>query len=587
VLATSQAPLEVPGAKTLALRPLATEEEAQRLFFARSGLDRRDVGLTSDERSTVEPLYVDLHGNAAALEIAAAQVRRSGFEHTVDARRRRSLSGDASNVMRLAVLSSLQDAPEAEAAVFARLAAMPDWFTLEAARAVAGGDTVAVEDVPTHLRALVDRALVVIDVRDVGGQRFRFLPSVREIAAEQLEARGEVESASRRHADHYLRLAEQARGRLQGRSARRWLARLEAEQQHFRAALRWGVEHDRSVGFRLAAALWLPCLMRSNFSEARHWMAALVTRYRPDFGELPPEEVCALAEVALGAGYLAYHQADYADAERQLELFHALQQRPGARPAHADDVSLRGLLARRRCQFAEARALLTDAAAVNREEGRLGRLADRLNTLGNILRECRGDLQEARRLQEESLAIFARLGDLRGAAMVQCDLGYLHMDRGELGEAHGLLEDSLATRKRVKDAQGVGQSLNGLGRLARQGREPQRAIRYHEEAAELFQDMGDELRLAESFEALALALAAAGRGAEAPAHLARAGEVRARVGAPPPPVLVDALQRLHDAEGGPGPDPEPDPEPERAGRFTRQPPTATPSAGDGSQDSTS
>ena len=574
VLATSPAPLDVPWEHVLALQPLSTTEEAERLFFDRSGLGRRDSGLSPAERTTVEPLYTDLHGNAAALEIAGAQVRRSGVARSIDARRRRSGSGEASDVLRLAVLSSLHDVPEPDAAVFARLAAMPDWFTLAAARAVVGGDPVADEDVPDHLRALVDRALVLIDVRDVGGQRFRLLQSVREIAAEQLQARGEVESTSRRHAEHYLRLAEQSKGKLQGRSARRWLARLEAEQQHFRAALRWGVEHDRSVGLRLAAALWLPSLMRSNFSEARRWMDELVTRYRPQFGELSPEEVGALADVALGAGYLAYHQADYPDAARQLELFHELQQRAGTGPAHADDISLSGLIARRRCRFDEALALLTAAADVNRAERKLGRLADRLNTIGNVLRERRGDLAEARRLQEESLAIFARLGDLRGAAMVQCDLGYLHMDLVELEEARGLLEESLATRKRVKDAQGVAQSLNGLGQLERQAGATEAAIRHHEKAAERFQDMGDELRLAESFEALALALAVAGRAEEIPGYLQRSEEVRARLGAPRPPVLVDALQRILGAEDEPG----------RTGRFTRSAgdlPATTPSADTG------
>jgi predicted ATPase len=533
VLVTAETRLGVPWESVLALKPLTPSREAKRLFFARSGLE--DV--SRDDRSAAEPLYKELRGNAAALEIAAAQVRSSGVRRTVDARRRGG-AGKAADVLRLAVLSSLQDLTEAEAALFARLAAMPDWFTLAAARAVAAGDPVDDEGIPQHLRALVDRSLVLIDARDAGGQRFRFLPSVREIAAERLDERGEREPVSRRHAEHYLRVAEQADRRLQGREARRWLARLEAEQQHLRAALRWSIEHDRSLALRLSSALWIPNLMRSNFAEARRWIAEVVDRAIPE--QLTPADVPVLANVVIAGGYLAYHQADYVDAERLLELLHDVQRRPGAGPTHGDDVNLRGLIARRRCRFDEAMPLLAAAADASREERDLARLADRLNTMGNAVRECCGDLAEALRRQEQSLGTYVRLGDLRGSAMVQCDLAYVLLDRGgHDDEARRLLDESLATRKRIKDAQGVGQSLNGLGRLEREDGAAELAIRHHRQALELFEDMGDALRVAETLEALALADAR-----EAPAHLDRAAAVRERLGAPRPPVLTDALDRI-------------------------------------------
>jgi predicted ATPase len=116
VLVTAQARLGVPWENVLALQPLSSSKEAERLFFSRSRLDGGEAAMSPDDRSSVEPLYKELHGNAAALEIAAAQVRSAGVQRTADARKRGGAGQDA-DVLRLAVLSSLQDVPDAEAAL--------------------------------------------------------------------------------------------------------------------------------------------------------------------------------------------------------------------------------------------------------------------------------------------------------------------------------------------------------------------------------------------------------------------------------------------------------------------------------------
>ena len=56
----------------------------------------------------------------------------------------------------------------------------------------------------------MEQSLVVAEARADGTTRYRLLAAVREFAREQPEARGEGEEARRRHAEHYLALAERA-----------------------------------------------------------------------------------------------------------------------------------------------------------------------------------------------------------------------------------------------------------------------------------------------------------------------------------------------------------------------------------------
>ena len=138
--------------------------------------------------------------------------------------------------------------------------------------------------------------------------------------------------------------------------------------------------------------------------------------------------------------------------------------------------------------------------------------------------------------------MYARLGDLRGAAMVQCDRAYICLDRDDHAGAQRLFEESLHGRIRVRDKQGEAQSLNGLGILGREQGGPDAAIARHEQALEIFDRIGDALRVAESRESLGLALFQAGRAAEGREQLKQAQQVRDRLGAPRPPVLRNAVE---------------------------------------------
>ena len=93
-------------------------------------------------------------------------------------------------------------------------------------------------DVVDGLASLVDN-----EPRSAGGTddepRFAMLETIREYAAERLEESDEAEELRRRHAEHFLALAEEAEPNLSVGSHAEWLDRLERDHDNLRAALDW------------------------------------------------------------------------------------------------------------------------------------------------------------------------------------------------------------------------------------------------------------------------------------------------------------------------------------------------------------
>ena len=87
--------------------------------------------------------------------------------------------------------------------------------------------------------ASLDRTAALIDDSLLErGDRLRMLETIREFAMERLEESGEATEVRRRHAEHFLALAEQAQPHLRG-SPREWLDRLQRDHDNLRTAFDW------------------------------------------------------------------------------------------------------------------------------------------------------------------------------------------------------------------------------------------------------------------------------------------------------------------------------------------------------------
>jgi non-specific serine/threonine protein kinase len=146
------------------------------------------------------------------------------------------------------------------------------------------------------------------------------LETIREYAAERLEAMPEAERARSAHAAAFLALVEAGGRPHAGLARKEWLERVDTEHNNLRAALDWYREHDPRAALRLAASMSAFWSLRGHHTEGRQRLGELLS--------LVPEPGAARGSALNGAGWLAIDQGDYADAAAMLgesiQLSHAL-----------------------------------------------------------------------------------------------------------------------------------------------------------------------------------------------------------------------------------------------------------------------
>ncbi len=161
--------------------------------------------------------------------------------------------------------------------VFADLSVFAGGCTLDGIEAVVSSPGSLPPDLLDRLDALVGHSLVRTDSTPVGGPRSSMLETIREYAAERLDAAARGTAVRRRHAEHYLALAENAAAELTGRRQREGLARLRAEDDNLRSVLSWSAENDNEVRLRLSGALAHYWEMTGALDEGRRWLEMALT----------------------------------------------------------------------------------------------------------------------------------------------------------------------------------------------------------------------------------------------------------------------------------------------------------------------
>ncbi len=101
--------------------------------------------------------------------------------------------------------------------------------------------------------------MVVGDRAADGGTRYSMLETLRAYARERLDETGDPDQWRRRHAEHFADFAEQAGSGLEGPDEHVWRARVRADLDNVRAAIRWALDSaltaDAQLGLRIVAAL--------------------------------------------------------------------------------------------------------------------------------------------------------------------------------------------------------------------------------------------------------------------------------------------------------------------------------------------
>ena len=297
VLATSREALGLGGERRYRVPPLGVPHvgedngrasEAVALFVERARDQGQELVLDQRSASLIEELCGRLDGMPLAIELACARLGTMGLEDIasrLDQRFRLLTGGNRLSLPRHQTLRALIDwsydlLSEPERVVFERLSVFMGSFDLAAAEVVATIDDVDAFEVIDILGALVEKSLVTTDGEALG-LRYRLLETIRQYAADKLQARDESpeQSAALAHARHYLALAEEAAPQLVAHGEAEWLDRLDVEHDNLRVALDLFLQatYDGDDALRLAVALANFWLVR-HFSEGVDSLRATLAR---------------------------------------------------------------------------------------------------------------------------------------------------------------------------------------------------------------------------------------------------------------------------------------------------------------------
>jgi len=268
-------------------------------------------------------------------------------------------------------------------------------------------------------------------------------------------------------ASSLVNVAEDAGRGLRGLEAKAAFERLEHRYGDLLAALEWFVSRRRTdEALRLAASLTPFWTATKRLDEGSDWFDRVLA--------LPAGDEVARGRASFEAGMLAFWKGDD---ERSSTLHgRALELGRRARDATVTALALGGLarVALRASDIDEARRLCREALAVSEgTDDRAGR-SGALHVLG-VAAQMAGDLVEARELMTERLALMRELGNYAGISSEAGNLSMVERQLGNLERADGLAREALEIDDRRGDDLPMPWKLNGLAAVAAERGELERA----------------------------------------------------------------------------------------------------------------
>jgi predicted ATPase/DNA-binding SARP family transcriptional activator len=405
VLATSRVALNVVGEIDYALDPLEPSTAA-RLFVERASAVRRDLVLDDEARSVIERICRELDGLPLAIELAAARAKALSLTEIaarLDDRFRflrawQRVADPRHRTLETTMDWSYELLSADEQQLLRRVSVFVGGAHLDAVAHVCADDDE--EQAMLLLGRLVDASLVRADAGTA--MRYRLLETVRQYAARRSTSDPDRDEIRRRHAEHYLRVAESANLSLDslGKGPQRHELVL-PEQHNVRAALDWAAEADVEIGLRLMLAL-------ENF-----WISQALVE-----GKRRYEQLVAKAE-HVDPALLAPALRDFAACHDVLR------------------------------EFSEARTLYERSQDLYRLLGDDSAVAYLNYRLGIVAMHREPDRERALRLWRESLETFRRSGNRIGELQPLGDLGMVEFYDGNERRGREMVEASIEMAREV------------------------------------------------------------------------------------------------------------------------------------------
>jgi tetratricopeptide (TPR) repeat protein len=274
--------------------------------------------------------------------------------------------------------------------------------------------------------------------------RFVLLETIREQAARRLERSAESDELRRRHAAHFMALAELAEPHLRG-SPGDWADRLELDHDNLRVALdRLAADGAPGESLRLAGALWRFWYLKSHLAEGSRYLENALAR--------SPQPTAQRGKALIGAAVMAVNTGDFETAIRRAE----------------EGIELHGALGD---AWGEAYCRFMLGAGA----------------------QFTGDPERARPLYESSVRAFRELGDEHSALLVSRNLATIYTEMGDRPRGQALLEDNLRRARATNNDRIEASTLGSMAALAADSGRIQDAGWMLKESLRIHRDLGDRL----------------------------------------------------------------------------------------------
>lgn len=451
MLATSRAPLMVPGETVHALKPLPLADAAT-LFIDRATPHAAAMALDADAAEAITSICRRLDGLPLAIELAAARTRVLSLTQIADRidERFELLKGASAVPLRqqaldTAIAWSCDLLTPTEAALFRQLGVFAGSFDLAAVENVTA-DRGALD----VLDGLARQSMIVVE-HDPSSRsaRYRLLESMAAYARRWLDDTGGTAATAQRHAQYYGAMAQELAVGLHGSAQAVLLAAFDREHDNLIAALEWML----TTGARESAIAMVAAL--GAYWRTRGYYAEGIARL---------ERVLSFEPAILSSSSAAaWNQL------AQLQIVTGLHD--------------------------EAAASLAIAIELSRELGDQSQEAQALDSLGLVL-VARRAFEAAAETHRTALTMFLQLGDRARAAMCRKRLGNLANLRGDHRAAERAYHDAWSLVQGTGDITAEGAILSNLGDLSARTGNYERALGYLERALARLRTLGDPDRLA-------------------------------------------------------------------------------------------
>jgi predicted ATPase/class 3 adenylate cyclase len=516
VLVTSREGLGLGGERIVAVRSLGVPADnadadalmaadSVRLFSDRARAAKSDFALDDRNAAVVGVLCRRLDGIPLAIELAAARVRSMSAEDLVarlDQRFKLLTRGSRAALERQQTLRATIDwsydlLDPLERRALERVSVFAGGCDLAAAEAVLAGEDLDALDVADLLGQLVDKSLVVAD--DSGGAvRYRLLETIRQYAQERLQESGDTATVRRRHADHYVGVAEAAGPHLRSGDQLEWTDTIARDTDNLRAALDWALETASPAhALRLVA----PLAVDNKVGDVAMDWAALATAIpgAEDHVEFPVVSAWA----AWGAARAGDHEG--------AQEFLATAERVGEALDAPPWPLLRGraTLAMARGDLEQSRQYCEEWVAVARASGGAYEVAEALNLLGPMLGSA-GRRDDAIAALDEAVRIERDLGLSAFLSFALAGLaGLLPLE--ESPRAIALLDEAIDLATQIASPLGVAGAKQSRGRISAGHGDWPAALGAGVDSAEQLLQLGDVVLIEPSFQLAGLALGELGQ----------------------------------------------------------------------------